>query len=443
VTKIIQLDDNLILRAATFEDADKVVELNRLVHGDPKPGEPDVAVGHWTRDLFNGVNPAIGPSDFTVVEDTSNGEIVSTICLMEQVWNIGGIDTLMGMPEIVGTHPNYRNRGLVRKQFDLMHKWSVARGHLFNTIMGIPEYYKLFGYEYALDAWGGSATTPALLDSVCSGKDEKPPFTARDAEEADIQFIADTYQTVRDRAFVTVNRDVAAIERELFSVHEKNPMHWKCRILLRDDTPVGFYMFGSENMYKTIRVDMLEIAASANWLDATTSMLVDVRGMTERFHPEGKERCEKIEFEFGPNHPAFKMFDMPFGAPKRKYQWYVRVEDVAKLISHLKPLFEQRLADSEFRGWSGDLKISFYKNAIEMKFDQGKLVSAENIGFIERSEASAHYPGLTFLKALFGQHSFSYLKDHHGGASSKDFYGTALQDTLFGGPLISFINQVS
>ena len=59
----------------------------------------------WTRDLFAGVNRAVGPSDFTVVEDTSTGKIVSSLCLISQTWNIGGIDTPMGMPEIVGTHP--------------------------------------------------------------------------------------------------------------------------------------------------------------------------------------------------------------------------------------------------------------------------------------------------------------------------------------------------
>lgn len=104
------------------------------------------------------------PSDFTVIEDTSAGKVVSSNCLMSQTWNIVGIDTPTGMPEIVGTHADYRRRGLGRKQFELMNKWSEDRGHLFNTIMGIGYYYRQFGYEYAIDAWGGSTTSPSALE---------------------------------------------------------------------------------------------------------------------------------------------------------------------------------------------------------------------------------------------------------------------------------------
>lgn len=443
VPERIRLEDNLVLRPATAADAEKVVELNRMVQADPATNVPDEGVGHWTRDLFAGVNDRVKPSDFTVVEDTSTGQLISTICLISQTWNIGGIDTPMGMPEMVGTHPDYRRRGLVRKQFELMHKWSEDRGHLFNTIMGIPDYYRQFGYEYAIDAWGGSTTSPALLEPLLSKKDEQPPFTARDAERSDSQFIADTYQTIRDRAFITVNRDAQVVESELFSVHRDSAMYRRGRVLEQNGTPVGYYMFGIEKDNRGIRVDALEINSSANWFDATTSMLVDLKTLVERFPPEGKDRCEKIEFEFGRNHPVFRMYDTALGAPKRGYQWYVRVPDVAKLVSHLTPLFEQRLAKSELRGWSGDLKISFYTDGIEMKFDAGKLIAVTATGPIERPEASAFYPDLTFLKALFGQHSFTYLRDTTGGCYAKDFAMGTLQDILFGGPLTSVVIQVS
>lgn len=148
----IQLDDNLVLRSATIDDREKVAKFNGIVMAEPPEMTPEPEIGEWTRDLFDGVNRNVGPNDFTVVEDTSTSEIVSTIVYISQTWNIGGIDTPMGMPEIVGTHPDYRRRGLVRRQFEVMHEWAKQRGHFFNTVMGIPYYYKQFGYEYALDA---------------------------------------------------------------------------------------------------------------------------------------------------------------------------------------------------------------------------------------------------------------------------------------------------
>ena len=55
-----------------------------------------------------------------------------------------------GLPELVGTHPDYRRRGLVREQFEVLHRWSKERGHLMQAIAGIPYYYRRFGYEMAV-----------------------------------------------------------------------------------------------------------------------------------------------------------------------------------------------------------------------------------------------------------------------------------------------------
>ena len=440
----IQLEDNLILRSATPDDAEQVIALNRLVHGDQEKNELNEEIAIWTTDLIAGYNKAISPSDFTIVEDTSTGNIVSTICLMSQTWNIGGIDTPMGMPELVGTHPDYRRRGLVRKQFDLMHKWSADRGQLFNTIMGIPNYYRQFGYEYAINAYGGSTTTLELLKQVSLKNDEQVPFTARDAERSDAKFISDTYKNVHERGFITVNRTPQIIENELFERTEGSVWNWRARILEKEGKPVGVYMYALEKKgEKGFRVDVFEIDSSVNWLDASKSMLIDLQSLGKQFNSEIKIKAELFEFSFGQSHPIYRIYKEPLGPENKPYAWYVRVGDMAKLLKHLSPLFEKRLADSELRGWSGDAKISFYNDGVSMSFESGKLISVESTGFIERSDAVAHYPDLTFLQALFGNRSFSQLSEIHNDCSAKDHAMGTLQDTLFGGPMTSAVLQVS
>ncbi len=442
-SETIQLEDSLVLRAATIDDVDQVIELNRIVHGNPEKNEPSDDVAVWTADLFAGYNLAIAPSDFTVVEDTSTGRIVSTMCLMSQVWNIGGIETPMGMPEIVGTHEDYRRRGLVRKQFELMHKWSTNRGQLFNTVLGIPNYYRQFGYEYAIDAYGGSVTSLDLLKEVSLKADEQVPFTARDAERSDAAFIARTYENIHKRGFVTVTRDARIVEKELFEWSEGSTWNWHRRILERQGTPVGFFTYGVEQNQSGIRVDLFEIDSSVNWLDTSKSMLIDLQDLATRIKPDDKDHCEKIEFSFGIDHPVYRMYREPLGPPKKPYAWCVRVAEIPKLLTHLSPLFEQRLAGSELSGWSGDVKISFYRDGVSMSFESGTLSSVESMGHIERSDASAHYPESTFLRALFGQQSFSQLRDAYADCYADGHAMGTLQDILFGGPLPSAVLQVS
>ena len=111
-------------------------------------------VAAWTHDLLTRPHPTLRPDDFTIVEETATGRIVSSLNLIPQTWSYEGIEFGVGRPELVGTLPEFRNRGLVRLQFEEIHKWSAERGDMVQAITGIPYYYRLFGYEMALDLAG-------------------------------------------------------------------------------------------------------------------------------------------------------------------------------------------------------------------------------------------------------------------------------------------------
>ena len=99
---------------------------------------------------MSGEHPDFDPQDFTIVEDTATGRIVSSTALMAQTWTYEGIPFQAGQPDVVSTDPAYRRRGLVRAQMAQIHRWSDARGDMVQGITGIPWYYRQFGYEMAL-----------------------------------------------------------------------------------------------------------------------------------------------------------------------------------------------------------------------------------------------------------------------------------------------------
>ena len=102
---------------------------------------------------MSGTHPLMGPGDFALVEDQSkpHNPLVACTCLWRHTWEYEGIPFAMGRPEIVASDPAYRHRGLIRALFELIHARSEAEGHLVQAITGIPYFYRLFGYEYALD----------------------------------------------------------------------------------------------------------------------------------------------------------------------------------------------------------------------------------------------------------------------------------------------------
>ena len=102
-----------------------------------------------TLEFMSGRHPGVAASDFTLVEDTGTGAVVSCLCLMSRRWRYG--DTPIAVDEVatVGTHPRYRGHGLVRAQMEVVHRWSSERGSLVQGLLGIPWFYRQFGYEPA------------------------------------------------------------------------------------------------------------------------------------------------------------------------------------------------------------------------------------------------------------------------------------------------------
>ena len=178
------LGDGLVLRWATPDDTEELAQFNLDIHSD-NPDEPEMGLYYWVMGLMSGEHPTTRASDFTVVVDTKDdNRIVSSLNLISQTWAFDGIPFGVGRPELVATLPEYRRRGLVRRQMDVVHALSAQRGELVTAITGIPWYYRQFGYEMGLNL-GGSRQ----LFWVRPGNDEKvaeAPYRIRPATAADI-----------------------------------------------------------------------------------------------------------------------------------------------------------------------------------------------------------------------------------------------------------------
>src|SRR5215211_257120 len=211
------LGDGLILRRARREDAEAVAAFNARVHyssGGPfEQRELHRGIAAGTRDLMSGDHPTCDASDFTVVEDSRTGSIVSSTCLIPQRFSYEGMEFDAGLPELVGTHPDYRRRGLVREQFEVLHHWSEERGHLMQAIAGIPHYYRRFGYEMAVYMGEGRRLyvqdLPGKPSRGPEGQGTPRSYHLRPAVASDARFLSDLDRRARIRYLLTSSRDEA------------------------------------------------------------------------------------------------------------------------------------------------------------------------------------------------------------------------------------------
>ena len=136
-----------------------------------------------------------------------------------------------------------------------------------------------------------------------------------------------------------------------------------------------------------------------------------MRGLAPTFLDDD-EQVNRIFFDLGASHPVYEVLGTalaphldPPGA------WYVRVPDLSGFLRHIAPALEHRLATSAIPGYTGRLRLDFYRSALLLSFVNGRLTAAETTHDTRSGdEATAGFPPTVFLQLLFGRRSLDDVR---------------------------------
>jgi hypothetical protein len=435
-TLLQSLPDGLVLRTATPADASALADFNARVHSDDGEDKPDEAVRVWTYDLLTRPHPTLTPADFLVVEDTRTGDIASTTMWIPQTWAYGGVPFGVGRPELVATAPAYRRRGLVRRQMEVLHRWSLARGHLVQAITGIPNYYRQFGYEMALSLDSGRSGFAPQVPRLPEGAAEL--YRVRPAAEADLAFVARVYdQTVAQRDLVSVVRDPALWQYELAGRSPASLEGWSLFILETAAGEPAGYLTHLRKVWPGsagVRIVLLayELAPGHSWLAATPSVIRYLWQTGEAYAAQQGLSLQRFAFGLGEQHPVYDAFPETLPVARGAYAWYLRVPDLPGFVRHVAPVLERRLAQSVAAGHSAELKLNFYQGGLRLVLERGRLAAVEPWQAPDTNEmGSAGFPALTFLQLLFGYRSLDELRHAYADCYANGDINHALLNALF------------
>jgi GNAT superfamily N-acetyltransferase len=411
------LGNGLILRWSTAEDTENIVQLVGMVFRSKVDDPPNEHLTREVRLLMRGDHPLMGPGDFAVVEDTrkEGNPLVACTCLWRQNWQYEGIPFGIGRPEIVASDPNYRHRGLIRALFEIIHARSEAEGHMVQAITGIPYFYRQFGYEYALDLGGSRTTYLSLIPKAKEGVPE--PFTLREATVEDIPLIDALYNRRRSSSVVwtSIPEHYWRYHLETWKAHPDTDRLLSIQMIVDvRGAARGFLMMPVTRWGSNLPVWMLEVAEGVNLQAVMPPILraLQAYGAQLPTRRPDTEPMSGINFELWRTHPVYDVLGDAL-APRHEppYAWYVRVRDVPAFIQHIAPALERRLANSEVAGYTGELKLDFYRGGLRMVFENGCLTTAEHWPVpVYDSNAGAGFPALVFLQLLFGHRSIEELR---------------------------------
>ncbi|MEI6291935.1 MAG: GNAT family N-acetyltransferase, partial [Chloroflexota bacterium] len=231
------LGNGLVLRRSGREDAEKLFAFNAMIHGEEVLDE---RIGQWSHDLVSKPHPTFNENDYTIIEETATGRIVSSLNLISQSWTYEGIPFGVGRPELVGTLPEFRNKGLVRLQMEEIHRWSADRGQLVQAITGIPNYYRMFGYEMCVDLEGSRSGFEMNLPKLPAENLEEP-YRLRAATISDISFVMEVsaYAAGRSLIYTERNEEMWRYELNGRSDNSINRLLWQIIEKAADGSAVG------------------------------------------------------------------------------------------------------------------------------------------------------------------------------------------------------------
>jgi hypothetical protein len=427
------LGDGLIMCRSMAADAEALAEFNSRIHSDDGMDKPDQRVADWTRDLLSGRHPTFHVEDCTLVIEAASGRIVSSMNLIPQTWAYDGIPFKVGRPELVGTLPEFRNRGLVRRQFQVVHSWSADRGDLLQAITGIPFYYRIFGYEMGLELGGGRTGFEAQLPMLKEGESE--PFTVRPATEADIPFISEVYAHACRRYLLHCVRDQAIWRYDLAgqSLHSVDRLEFRILEEPLSHEPVGYFTHPWYDWNNGLVTHHFELKPGISWLKAgpvvARYLWKEGEAIARR---DGKpERIQAYAFWLGTEHPVYDLFRERLPRRRDPYAWYVRVPDLVNFLKIITPALEAHIAGSAIVGYSGEICISFYRSGLRLVFKEGRLAAIENWKPSPEEHGSAAFPDLTFLQLVFGYRSYEELEQSYADCTYDNDEIRVVMNTLF------------
>jgi len=259
----------------------------------------------------------------------------------------------------------------------------------------IPYYYRQFGYEYALPL------EPRLTLQARQIPDQsEPAFTFHQATLDDIPTLMRLYdeaaanlaiRTVRDEAtwrYLLNDAKGTETEREALLIQDAGGQ-------IAGYACISLHHFGEElNMNEVSRLSY----------DAALATLQNVKQLSLEREKPG------IRLNLPLGCTLAQVALSLGGRDEGAYAWQIHVPDAVALLRTIAPVLERRVAASPLARLTRDVRISLYRETIQVRFAAGKLTEVANVGFTPWHEEPIRFPPLQFIPLVLGYRTWQELK---------------------------------
>ena len=364
---------------------------------------------------MSGENVVMSEHDFALIEDThrratDKNPIIACAGLhrVRAFYGSSSVQLFFGKPELIATDPDYRGRGLVSQLIrQLVHPESEARGDTLQFIIGLPNFYRQYGYEYAISRYNPGKILN--VDKIPKREQQQEePYRLRRANRVDIPFLLRMSTKERVDPFAELGV-VYGPEYWHYTVEVNTLENAKDRrfdgdrdtqivVDARTGEDVGFTIVSHMKGLKLEALSLLE--GKVFVADALYPILRGlIKNEKQRLEQKKVEETDPLVAEnikatgfpmavgLPPMHPVCQLLKPVMEAPDTApgYRLFARIADYVPFIRIVQPELETRLARSPMAGTTGRLQLDFYRlvegnnaRGLEIVFEKGKILEVQH-----------------------------------------------------------------
>ncbi len=348
-------------------DLEELIKFNAVVHEDDDPEE-------IRRQIDN--LPNLDRESNFYIRDLDKGMIVSVASAIPSVWMYENIPLTNLELGWVGTLKEYRRKGFARALYTHFEEILQRGEYHISTIMGIPYYYRQFGYDFILPL---NRKVQLRVDQIPVPKNEaSKAIVFREAHQDDIPNLMHMFDVHSKKMLVHAARTKGLWElQERF--HREFEQEFKTIILEREGKVVGYFRLcvrgAKKNTPQGLWLSVME--SSITTFDDVLQTLQYLRGRA------AEENTCRIDLMGPAVNNLCRVAQNLGGNVDIGWKYQIRIPDMTRFLEQIRPTIESRLIGTMFEGMTRELAINTYEHCYLLPFVNGKLAAVKDIGMQE------------------------------------------------------------
>jgi len=358
------LDNLRICTIRDHNDVERIIRFNEVIWGEEENKEYGKIVGNMVRGLIT-QHPYTSFNDFLFIENGETGEVLSFLCSVPLKWKYGSINLKVSIIECVGTLKPFRRKGFIKALMKKYDEQLKEEGYDLSIVWGIPYFYRQFGYEYALPYREECILRfDQIPDGKCSDVNIRP-MTIKD-----IPYASRLLNLSLEKYFVhTVREECIWLYQEKRRMSTEHPIE---SFIVESKGAISGYFRLVKDPHPLASKNICILEASDLTYDEALEVLRYAKSLGE-----ARNKIPAIRIFLPTNSPLTEVAKFLGGQFSTPIKYLIKIPDVIRFLTKIKPVLEERIEQSVFRGLTTTLKINLFKLGVKLCFADGILKNIE------------------------------------------------------------------